>query len=281
MATARISAGFNRIFYGVVDSNGYVIGSVAAGATAGAQAGSPMARLEGAVTFPVAIPEGVTVPVSGDDEPEVSFDFPSEELPNGVLGMSVRDLDFEALVQGTKVESIGDIHVGVRGPASASAVTMCLLLMRRSKKWASGVRGVSAWDIEFVPRCTIQPLGSNFEQRTHQPVNYKIVASKADRFPWGATYTEGLHGTTASVTVPIDSDNPLHIHPFLGNNSQQLFTLAYTPKSSSKIYVYEDGVKQALTTDYTVSGKDITFVGTPGSDSQIQVAYEVDEDDIG
>lgn len=280
MPTPRIGAGFNSCWYGVVNSSGYMIGNTAAGATAGAQAGEGMARLEGARTIPVSIPEGDTVPVSGDDEPLVQFDFESENLPSGVLEMAVRNLTFEALIQGTSVEAIGDVSVGILGPSGRAPEDMSLLLQRRSKKWSSGVRGVKAWEIILVPRCVIEPLGVDVEQRAFSPYRYKVTASKADRFAWGATFTEGLHGTTGGSIVVVESDYPVHIHAALGNNSQQVFTLPYTPKSSSKIYVYDNGVRQALTTDYTVSGADVTFVGTPASNAVLNFLYEVDEADL-
>jgi hypothetical protein len=65
-----------------------------------------------------------------------------------------------------------------------------------------------------------------------------------------------------------------------GDAAQQAFDLAFTPKSSAKIHIYDEGVKQTLTTDYTVSGSTVTFVGTPSSGARLNALYEVDAADL-
>ncbi len=278
--TKRIAAGFRFLYYGVVDQNGYFVGNTASGAVAGVQAGEGMLRLKGAQTAPVAVSEDETVNVLGDDGPIAAFNFPAADLPNGVIEMAVRDSTFEALVQGTAIEVIGDLSVGVLQPSSPAFTDMCLLLQRRTKKQDSGVQGVKAWEALFLPRAVVTPLYSEFQQRANTPYRYSVTTSSADRKPWGATLTEAANGAESAPLIPIDSDNPLHLHAFKGDNSQTDFDLAFTPKSAAKIYVYLDGNKQTLTTQYTVSGSTITFVSAPGTDAQIQVLYEVDESNL-
>ena len=276
MAEKTIAAGFRYLWYGVVDSSGYFIGGTATAPTAGAAAGSGMLRLDGARTLPVNIPEPDNVVVSGDDEPMVSFEFDSEDLPNGLFEVAQRNNTFDALIQGTKVESIGDIEMSVLDPKDRDSQSMCLLLSRRAKSWLAGEKGVKKWENLFIPRCTIKPLFTTVEQRTFTPYQYAINLSRSDRSGW-STISINLHGTTAASIIPIDSDNPLYLQRWTGNNSQQAFTMNYAPVSGAKSYIYTDDIKQTITTDYTVSGSTLTFVGTPADGAVIVGLSEVDE----
>jgi hypothetical protein len=114
--TKRIGAGARYTFYGVRDSSGFLIGNTASGATAGAQAGEGMLRLDGGQVIPTSIPENENQTAIGDDEALVSFDFSAATLAQGTIEVAVRDNVFEALVQGTEVQTIGDLSVGVLGP---------------------------------------------------------------------------------------------------------------------------------------------------------------------
>lgn len=269
----RIAAGFRYIYVGRANASGYLAGNIDGDASNGTIV--PMQRVRGARTFPVEIPDRDRVPVSGDDEPLVTFTFASEELPSGVMATAVRDLEFEAKVQGTLAESIGDLTLGALAPGNQANETMMMLLQREAKKFEGNTKGTGAWEILLVPAAEITPLGSTWEQRTFNPYNYAISISKAARALYGATYTEALRGTTELALEPIFSDNPIMIEGGFGNASAVNFTLAYTPVSSAKMHVYLNGVKQALTTNWTLSGRTLTFLAAPGSGVHIGIMYEV------
>lgn len=279
MAESVIAAGFRVIWYGTRDSSGIFIGGTATAPTAGAAAGSGMIRLNGARTIPITIPDPVIVPVTGDDEPEVSFEFDSESLPNGVLEMSVRDNTFEALVQGTKVQTVGDLDISVIDPKGRSSVDMCFLLSRVAKSWKPGERGAKKWENLWIGSATVKPLYASVEQRTFSPYRYSLNVSRADRVGW-TTVNETEHGTTAASIFPIDSDNPLHLKRFTGNNSQQTFTLDYAPVSAAKTYVYVNDLRQTVTTDYSISGTSLIFVVAPTSNAVVSVLSEVSESNL-
>jgi len=274
----RIAAGFDRIFYGVNNSDGILIGNDATGAAAGNTTGQSLLRLEGARTIPVAIPEPERVTVTGDNEPKVSFNFPSADLPQGILEMAVRDQSFEALVQGTKEQVLGDLSIGSLMPSGANSRNMCLLLMRQAKKWEGAARGSTAWEILFVPTCEITPLYADITERQFSPYRYSINLSKSARAPWGATFTEGLHGTTEMPLVPIESDNPVMVHAWQGNAVVQAFNLAYTPKTIAKVHAFmNNGVHNP---GATVAGLTVTYGAVPANGQYCHALYEVDAGDL-
>lgn len=280
VSEARIGAGLNYVYYGVVDANGYLQGNSADGPSAGAQAGEGMTRLEGAQVFPIGVPEDEIITVLGDNEPLVTFKFPSAELASGVFEMAASDLDFEALVQGTKVEILGDLRHGLLSASGATSPTIALLIQNQSKKWASGARGTAAWEYVLLLAVEVTPLFKDVEQRTHSPYRYNVNLSKADRATYGATLSETTHGAEKAAYIVGESDNPVHLHAWQGNNAETAFTLTFTPKATGKVYLFVNGVRQVDPGDYSVSGTTITFVAAPASASRIIAIYEVDADVI-
>lgn len=282
MATERIGAGFRYLWYGVNDSDGKFIGQTTTAPTAGNTSGSGMARLAGARTLPVNIPEPDVEPVTGDDEPLVTFEFDSETPISGAFEMAVRNNTFDALIQGTKVETVAsDIEISSLDPKDRASQSMCMLLSRRAKSWKSGTKGVKKWENLYVPRCTVKPLFTDIQQRTFTPYQYAINLSRSDRTGW-STVSINLHGTTAASLFPIDSDNPLYQHRFTGDAAETAFTLTYEPITQAKTYVWVNDVLQTETTDYTVSGFVVTFEAgsTPASGAVIVILAEIDESNL-
>ena len=278
--SGRIPGGFDMIFYGVTNTAEFLIGNTAAGAAAG-QTG-PMKRLYGAKTAPVQIKEPDTVVATGDNDALVSFQFEAAELPDGVITMAPRDLDFEALIQGTSTYALQQQKFGVRQPGNASPPSMCLLLMRRAKTWGVNSKGAVVYDIELIPSCTLTPLGAEWGERAVNPFGYKVTLNKAGHFPWGETFASTNIGTDSGPVIPIDSDNPIHAVPFQGDGATTAFTVPYTPIGTSRMLVFVDRILKTLTTHYTVSGKTITFTGgnIPASGARGLIWYETLETEM-
>lgn len=272
----RIAAGYRYLYYGVSDADGRFVGSSTTAPTAGDVTGSGVTRLDGARTLPINIPEAEVLVVSGDDEPEVSFEFDPEDLPSGLFEQSVQNNDFEALVQGTKVDTTGTIDVSVLDPVDRKSQTMNLLLWRRSKSWLAGEKGAAKWSGMYIPICTIKPLGNAWEQRTFNGYGYSFNVSRSDRLGW-TTVNETEHGTTGGSMFPLEADHPLLLRRWTGDNATTVYTLPVALFAGGSAYVSVNDVKQAVTTDYTIAGTAITFVAAPATDARIIVMWEVDE----
>lgn len=57
------------------------------------------------------------------------------------------------------------------------------------------------------------------------------------------------------------------------NGSNTAFTLAQTPLENESVDVFLDGLKLAVTDDYTISGVNITMVTAPVVGQQLRVNY--------
>lgn len=279
MADSVIGAGFNYIYFGVVNSSGYLQGSTTAGAAAGASAG--MKRLIGARTIPFALPEPEVITVTGDNEPKVSFQFPNAEIINGVFEMASRDLDFEALVAGVKVQTIGTLEQIPIDPSGATSPTMMLLVQRKGKNVEAGSVGTTLWEHFTVLSADITPLLADVTERTFSPYRYAFNLSKRDRAGTGATFTVVADGTIETTMVGTVGSYPIHYQAFQGDGATTAITLDYTPVALANVYVYDNGVRKYPTTHYTLSGKTLTMQYTPTNGAWLTVLYEVEEDNFG
>lgn len=271
----RIGAGLRYIYFGVPNASGYLQGTSATPTANGTI--QRMQRLRGAQLFPLTIPDVDRLNVSGDDEPLVQFIFASESLPSGNMGLAVHDMDFDALIQGTKVEPIGNIRAGALAPGGQTYPTLMMLIMREAKKFQGATKGIAAWEGVFLPAVQLSPLGQEYQQRAFSPYQYAIALSKASRAPYGATYTELARGTTEMAIEPLDLDYPLEIYGGFGNGVATSFALDTAPVAAdgSSTSVFLNGVKQAYTTNYTVSGLSLVFGVAPGSGVHIGYMQEV------
>lgn len=274
-----IGAGFRVIHIGQADTDGYFVGGYVA-AAAGIDDGSGMERIFGAQTLNLSVPEPTRVTASGDDGPMASFDFSAEELPGDVLGLAARSLAFEAFVTGSKVETIDGLSVIVAQPhGNDEPPAIAMVLSRRAKNQSGG----KIWETKIVPSANITPLGGAFEQRNVTPYRYSISTTTTDRTPWGKLLSATDNGATAGPILDIEADNPVMMHAFLGNGTETDIILDYTP-IATKVSVYVEGVKQVLTTDFTVNTGTKTVIfeagSIPAADERVVVLYEYDAAEI-
>jgi len=58
-----------------------------------------------------------------------------------------------------------------------------------------------------------------------------------------------------------------------GDGTNTIFSLTNTPAEQSDVLLTVDGLKRKLTTDFSISGKNITFLFAPSNGSEIEAFY--------
>jgi hypothetical protein len=275
-----IVAGAKYFFYGILDTDGHFIGSSATAPTAGATAGSGMARLEGAKTVPISMNDAEVVTATGDDEALMNFSFDSPDLPNGILELAVLNMDFEALCQGLIVQDIGNVAMVPSGnPQDADRKTFCMIIQGQAKSYTSGSVGVARYQGVFIPSATITPLHRDaYTERAVGTWRYAMTLNKGDRLAWGATLSNALNGTEKASFIPFTSPYPLHQQRWTGNNAQTVYTLAYTPAGTSistDVFVYIEGVRVLSGVTVDATAKTLTFGAAPAASARITCTYQM------
>lgn len=278
-----IGAGFNYGWWGRLDANGRLTGQ-SDSLTAGSQAGSNMGRLQGVKTFPTGIPDPDIVPVTGDDDFMTQFIFPSTDGPSGVLEMATQDMAFEAACLGLTIYDMEDQSlIALGAPKDPTFNDLCFVFQRQAKSWTAGTRGSARYEGIYILKANCQPLFNDFNERAAPPYRYSISMSKSDMMPWGLTFGSSDWGTTEAAFNKFTADNPVTIQAWRGNAVQTVFNFAYRPAAATKCSVFIEGIKQTITTHYTVAptagvNGTITFVAAPGNNQLINVVYEMDVD---
>lgn len=274
-----IAAGFKFLHVARVNSDGYMIGGLEL-AVAGDDP-QPMYRMEGAQTAPISIGENEIITVIGDDDPLVTFGFEATTLPGGVVEMANRDVDLEALAQGTKVQQLKFAKLGALQPKGGEPAGLFMLAQRRAKTWSPGSRGGKAWEALVILGANITPLFAQIQQRQHTPYRYSVTTGKVSRKPWGELFTVAENGATAMPIFTLDLDNPINIESALGDGIEDAFVLNALPLSGiDSLEVYVNGLAQVVTTDFTYAEAygiaTVTFVDPPADDDIIEFLIEVD-----
>jgi hypothetical protein len=276
MAPRRtIQAGTQLAFWGQVDSSGFFAGT--SGNVASGANGEPMGRLLGIQTAnpgPVE-PESVNVP--GDDTTLGAIDFGPDEVPTWIMELGAHDLNNQALMQGTAVEQLGDINLGVLQPNDPEYPDICLIYQGKAKSKDSGSDGVKAWAGYIVPLASSVPLGrAEFTGRAAASDRYKVTAQVASRKPWGVTIRTSELGTSGAPLIPFTSDNPIVMERFTGDGVTTVFNLTHTPISAAKTVIHINTQRMVAGVDYSVdaSAKQITFNVPPVDLSKIEILME-------
>jgi hypothetical protein len=198
--------------------------------------------------FPSGIPEAEAVPIPGDDTLLGSILFSSDAPREGLITFGQMDLDLEARMQNTLVESLGDIRMGLIDTASTILATGALITQARSVKRSTGVQGAAGWSGLIYPNVQVQPLNrETLAGRTAGSYRYKYVAQQAFYKPWGITISDEVNGDIAAYAIPFTSPYPLTMGAFRGDGATVNWTLHKTPISVNKTRPFSDKLALAVT----------------------------------
>lgn len=273
--TKNIAAGNNFAFMGFIDSSNYLIGSAPTAPASGA-AGSPMIRLTGIKSAAPAVPEPEVVQVTGDDSLLGEFEFDSIAQRAFTVEFAVQDLETEALLLGTNVETLGEIKVGALDILSAPSLNVSLIIQSRAKKQNAGVVGQAGWTGVIIPLATAKPLGrSSFDERGEAVYRYQITPQIASNNPWGITILSANAGTAGLRYRPFTSENPITMHAHTGNGVLQTFNVDYRPVSAAKTTIVSNRSALVTSAVATTAPYSVTTTSTaPISGAAIVTLYE-------
>lgn len=267
-----IQAGTQRLFWGQIDATGFFSGT--SGNVAGGATGEAMGKMLGIKTANPGPVEPDFVDVTGDDDILGTFAFGPNKLPQFVMELAAHDLTNQALMQGTLVEALGTVNLGVLQPRDPVYPDVCLIIQGKLISKDDGTDGASGWAGYILPRCTIVPLGrGEWAERAPGVDRYKVVVNTTTHKPWGVTITDADLGTTGAPIIPFTADNPLVMERLTGTGALQTFNLTHTPISAAKTIVFDQTAK-LTPTSVSTTNKTFTLSSTPATGSKIVVLYE-------
>jgi len=271
------------LYYGVVDSSGYLVGSTATAPVGGVVTGSAMAQLMGLQDFPFTANDPDMPSQRGDAGALARFINRSTELPGATLTMGAFDYTFAALCQALEVDDSGGGEFLSGNPYTVTYADLCLLMVAQAKSLETASSGSGLWEARMIHKVNMFPkLRTTFNDNALPSYEYNMVANYASRLPWGRAFTSGGDGDTSFVYTDFTWPYRPIVQRWTGDNTETDFELAQNiaEDSATNIIVYVDGVAQTWVTGAPGAGEfgiteaatDLLVLGTPPGTSAVLAA---------
>lgn len=248
MSTKSLQAGVRDSWLSFLDPNDNIaIGNNITAIAAGVIRGSyPFIGIQ---QMPTGIPEGDVVPVPGDDTTLGSFIFASDKPREFLMNFGQGDLDLDALLQGTKVETFGGMKIGLADPSNPVYPTVSLIINTRCIIRSGANSGKEGWASYLYPVVQIQPLTrETLQGRTAGVFRYKAVAQQAFNHSWGITLSTLVNGNPASYVFETEQLYPLTQDAFTGNGAVTNWVLTKTPLDTTRTQAVVERVSVPINT---------------------------------
>lgn len=247
-ANRRVAAGTNLGFIGFYDDNGFPTGGTPTAPANGLTTGNPSYNIVGIKTANPTVPEPETVPITGDDILIAEFDFPSIATRRFTVDVAVGDMNLTANMQGTLVETVGDIKVGALDIADRLELDSYLILQGRAKKQDAGLKGKKAYEGVFIPLAQTIPLGRvGFTERGAAVYRFSVAPQLTSNNIWGITIAAANAGTEGLRYREFSSEYPVAIDVFSGNAIVTDWILKHEPVNATKTVAFWDRVQRTVT----------------------------------
>lgn len=268
---------FNQLF--LLDSDGRLTGSTTSAPATGAT-GSPSLHLKGWKAGSPTVNEPESEVITGDDSRLGEFSYTSIAERRFTVDVAINDLAQSALLQGTNVETLGGIKMGVLDIIDLTDVNCGLIIQSPAKKYDSGSVGQAAWEGRIIPLATIQPLGRvDYNERSGAVYRLSVTPQTADRNPWGITIADANAGTNGATYRDFTSDNPVALHTYRAPGGLATFSLQHVPVNVASTYVVTripgGGYVVATVDSVDTAAKTFTLNSAPAINSEVHVLYQL------
>jgi len=277
MATKRlISAGARDSWLGFYNSDGRFVGGTPDTPAAGSA--SKMYELLGVKTVPLTVPDSEAIAITGDDVSLGEFDFDSVANRGFIVDLAVYDLQLDAYLLGTNIETIAGGDWGVLDIENAPERDVCMIVQSRAKKYDSDNQGRKAWGGVQVPLATARPLGRNgFTERQGAVYRLRITPQFASNNVWGTTFASANAGTTGASMRPFRSDYPYTMAAFVGNNVLAAIPVDVEPVSVAKTQAWRDQGTALTVLSVSAAGatpRQVTLSAAPTSNAFVTLLLQ-------
>lgn len=241
MAT-QFSAVGSRILYWSYLYNGYSYGtnlSLATGADIG------MGRLLGVKSLGLPIPQSRNIAIEGDNGIIGALKIATGSLAEGELVTSVKDPTFVTGAQSLLINSVNGLDYHINGIPCPTYRNLCFIENAPAQNDTSGSLGQLGWSVTIYLSTQVQPRDeTQIQNATAWEFTHDILASYADKFPWGEAISNSLYGATRALKFgPFYSPYPYTLHTFIGDGTATTFTVDETPAGAGATYgeMYDNG----------------------------------------
>lgn len=236
-------------------------------------------RLIGVTAIPETVPESPLVEIPGDGGVIGQYRRQATGIISIPATMSVFDQTAISELTDKTIHTEGAWEISQRSRRCRTFKNLAAIVSGRAISQESGTVGDEGWWTVFYWRMTGEQLNLPFAsgQATQVPMNLSV--NEADTTWWEEDMNTNYDQSYAWASDPIVADYPLMVDTYIGDGqASQTTTLALTPAAAdgNAVQAWEDGTKQAYTTDYTVvtSTRVLTHVTNPANNADYVIVYE-------
>jgi len=260
-----IATGSQHCFWGMWnDAQTYVRGASTTDVAQGAQ--SNFALMKGIVNVPLTIPGAEALDFPGDNGSVGSMIVKPVGTISANLVARINDNVFAAAAQDAAVKVDGPYDEMAGNISGLSFGSLAFVINSPAQSSESGSVGAAGWEVVELLMVNAHDIGGpNIQSRTPRDYLRNLILSERDVRFTGESIEIADLGMTKAFWVRYWSPYPITYIAYEGDGgAAQTVTLPYTPaaETGDAIQVDNDGVRQVITTDWTVSGTTLTFVGT-------------------
>lgn len=229
-------------------------------------------QIRGSTTYEMNVPDSRTITGLGEDGVTVVVALPPQDAVTGTLTVEAADPVLAALIDGTKLETVGEVTLaGLGTDKQGFEPTVGMMLSQAAKGLVSGK---TYWHTYFIPSTAVIRKGSGMgaEKAT---TKYQILPNRVSKHLWGTALSIADNGYESTQVLEAWSNYPLKISAFVADGTAVDFPFPANAKAvqTTGIVVYKNDVK--VTTGLTLAVDKVTFSSAPTAGDRIVILREV------
>lgn len=247
-----------------LDANGY---PKASGTTA-----YEGVQFKGSTAFELNIPDARKLTGLGEDGITQVVYLPPQEGADGRLNVEAADPTLAAILDGTKVSSVGEATViGVATDKQGFEPRVALHLWQAAK----GIEtGATYWHSFILPSAQVvrKSPGMGADKAVTQ---YQIAPNRVRKHLWGTPFSSSTEGFLEAQILELWSNYPLRIASFLGDGTTTAFNFPanFPAVSTTGIKIWKNGTEVISGITKTTTG--VTFTVAPANNDVLVILREI------
>ena len=229
-------------------------------------------QFQGSTAFELNVPDARKLTGLGEDGITQVVFLPPTDGADGKLNVEAADPTLAALLDGTKVASVGEISlVGIGTDRQGFEPQVGLMLYQAARGLQSGA---IYWHTFFIPSAQVVRKSGGMSS-DKAVTTYQVAPNRVSRHLWGPSFSNAVDGYLSGQVIEAWSNYPVRVAAFVADGTAVDFSFPVnTPAvQTSGIKVFRNDIE--VTSGVTKALNKITFTTAPTAADRIVTLREV------
>ena len=229
-------------------------------------------QIQGSTAFDLTLPDARKITGLGEDGVTQVVFLPPNDGATGKLHVEAADPNLAAMLDSTKVSSVGEISMlGIATDKQGFEPQVGLMLYQAARGLLTGA---VYWHTYFIPSAqVVRKAGAMVADKA--ATEYQVAPNRTTKHLWGTSFSAAVEGFLSAQILEAWSNYPLRVAAFVADGTVVDFSFPTgTPAiQTTGIKVWKNGVE--VTTGITKTTSKVTFTTAPTTGDTIVVLREV------